>query len=461
MSWQDEWEVVKRLGGGGQGNTHLVKRKSDGQQGVLKTLRSDKKNDPQARARMHREAVALQTLSETAARVPDVIAGNTEGYHDKTIELYFVMTYIEGPTLDEYIQRHGRLSLTESIRVTKQVAHTLAIGHAESIQHRDLKPRNIIMAGVSADDGPDGIPFLVDYGLSFNLSTDIDLTKTQETLWNEFLSLPETNVQGYNQRDPRSDVTALAAIFYFCLTGHAPQLLRDANDRAPHRRVEKGIDHASEDELVIIQLNNMFDRAFSYSIASRFNNCEEFLSDVTRCLSVASDDDIDLAAIAAQSASTLIAGNRKARVAELASRAQEPFNGLSNMLQSLRATMGPFKISVKRTPVRQLPDGVDPLSENLVLDLNCGAVSASASRSYSLAARDMDIVVFAIQRNADSDGTTQSLEIAAVSEDVNATMKLVMNDAKKWLGGQMRTITTLHANDNAPPNQKPKRRGGF
>lgn len=131
MSWQDEWEVVKPLGGGGQGNTRLVKRKSGGNFGVLKTLRSDKKSDAQARARMHRERVALQTLSETAARVPEVIAGNTEGYQDKSIELYFVMTYIEGPTLDEYIQTSGPLSLGEAIRVTKQVAHTLAIGHGE------------------------------------------------------------------------------------------------------------------------------------------------------------------------------------------------------------------------------------------------------------------------------------------------------------------------------------------
>lgn len=317
------------------------------------------------------------------------------------------------------------------------------------------------MAGVTAEDGFDGIAFLVDYGLSFNINTDTDLTRTEESLWNEFLSLPETNVQGFDQRDPRSDVTALAAIFYFCLTGHSPQLLRDANDRAPHRRAERGIEHASNDELVIIQLNNMFDRAFRYSIASRFNNCEEFLSDVAKCLSVASDDDIDLAEIAAQSASILVAGNRKARVAELSTAAQAPFDRLSKELLNLRATMGPFKISIKRTPVRELPDGVDPLSENVVLDLTCAAVSASASRSYSLAARDMDIVVFAIQRDADSDGTTQALEIAVISDDANSIMKLVVNDAKKWLGGQMRAITTLHANDNAPPNKKPKRRGGY
>jgi len=61
--WDEKWEIVRALGGGGQGDTSIVKPKDftiSPQTFVLKTLKNQK--DPERRRRMHREVAALSTL---------------------------------------------------------------------------------------------------------------------------------------------------------------------------------------------------------------------------------------------------------------------------------------------------------------------------------------------------------------------------------------------------------------
>jgi serine/threonine protein kinase len=97
-AWEAKWEKQEDIGCGGQGKTILVISKvNPGRQGVLKTLNRGK--SVQARGRMHREVVALDTLSKASLKVPQVIDGNTNQYADENVELYFVMDYISGRKL--------------------------------------------------------------------------------------------------------------------------------------------------------------------------------------------------------------------------------------------------------------------------------------------------------------------------------------------------------------------------
>src|SRR5262249_50157237 len=144
----------------------------------------------------------------------------------------FVMEFVPGKTLRDEVAERKKLGLEEAMAITIDLCQTVAAAHRENVLHRDLKPANIIVRDLTKPD-----LVIVDYGLSFN-HKDEEATVTQvgEQLRNEFLALPETNIPGGDRRDKRSDITALAAIAYYCLTGNAPGHLRDARSLAPHRR---------------------------------------------------------------------------------------------------------------------------------------------------------------------------------------------------------------------------------
>lgn len=112
---------------------------------------------------------------------------------------------------------------------------------------------------------------IVDYGLSFN-SEDADVTVTDETFRNRSLDLPKTNTPAGNRRDPRSDITADCALYYYLLTGHVPGLLQGSDGRLPHMRSGDSLQETVKEKSWIGQLEFLFNRfqpvaEFRYRIA--------------------------------------------------------------------------------------------------------------------------------------------------------------------------------------------------
>jgi serine/threonine protein kinase len=269
--WSNSWEVLKKLGKGGQGETSLVKSISDPNRlGVLKTLKNNR--SPQARARFQIEVSILEALAYRGIKVPTVFESNTDRFKDEGTPLYFVMQYIEGRTLEEAVRTDGPLSLERASAMILDLGETMAAAHNEGVFHRDLKPANIIVRNAEAAD-----LVVVDYGLSFNSADDVEtLTKACEQFRNEFLALGETNTPGGNKRDLRIDVTALCAVLYFCLTGHFPGQILDGRARPPHRRDgARSIRHHISDDYRCNQVEMVFDRGFASDIERRFQTCSE------------------------------------------------------------------------------------------------------------------------------------------------------------------------------------------
>ncbi len=126
--WLNNWEIVRGLGEGGQGQTFLVRKiLQPDQQGVLKTL---KKNESmQARGRMRMEVTHLETLSFQKIKVPAVLDSNMEQYQDAGIPLYFVMDYIEGDTLKEAVRTKGPFQF-ETVAIRRFVSqHNFQAAH--------------------------------------------------------------------------------------------------------------------------------------------------------------------------------------------------------------------------------------------------------------------------------------------------------------------------------------------
>jgi serine/threonine-protein kinase len=137
---------------------------------------------------MFREVASLQTLDIQG--VPKVVESNADRYNDLRQNLYLVLDYIRGATLQERIQ-DGCLLLPDAISLLLKLVDIASYCHDQGVVHRDIKPDNVILKSNDVNN-----PVLLDFGQSFNHSDATDaLTVTDQQLGNRFISLPELQLK--------------------------------------------------------------------------------------------------------------------------------------------------------------------------------------------------------------------------------------------------------------------------
>jgi len=144
------FELLARLGEGGQGIVYLGRGTGPGEERVaIKVLRSTV--DAGVLQRLARELDAIHHVQPfVTARV---IEASTEG--DRR---YIVSEFIDGPTLQERIDAQGPMSEGDLLRLAVGTATALTAIHGAGVVHRDFKPANVLL-------GPDG-PRVVDFGIA-------------------------------------------------------------------------------------------------------------------------------------------------------------------------------------------------------------------------------------------------------------------------------------------------------
>src|SRR5262249_46314099 len=109
-----------------------------GQVVAIKVLPPSKAKLPQLLARFQREArLALRLKHPNVVRAFQM--GEANGLH------YLVMEYLEGETLDEVLQRRGKLPAVEAVPLIYQALLGLEHIHKQGLVHRDLKPGNLML----------------------------------------------------------------------------------------------------------------------------------------------------------------------------------------------------------------------------------------------------------------------------------------------------------------------------
>ena len=138
-------------------------------------------------------------------------------YGERDWLVYYVMPYIEGPTLREALDRVRRASVEDTLRGTCEVLDALAYAHGLGVVHRDVKPENIKLS-------PNGA-VLMDFGIAKAVTASAlsrsRLTRSGFTLGTSAYMSPE-QVAGQKDIDPRSDLYSLGCVMYECLTGAPP-----------------------------------------------------------------------------------------------------------------------------------------------------------------------------------------------------------------------------------------------
>ena len=130
--------------------------------------------------------------------------------------VYYVMPYLIGGSLQDYVKTHGTLSEQEAMKYVKQIASALKYMHEElHICHYDVKPANILLDNK-------GNAVLIDFGISKNYDAQGQETTTTPIGMSEGYAPIEQYQQNVEEFSPISDVYALGATLYFLLHGKRP-----------------------------------------------------------------------------------------------------------------------------------------------------------------------------------------------------------------------------------------------
>jgi len=199
----DGWRLDDRLGSGGWGQ--VFRASQAGQVRALKVMHPELAGDRSFVERFRREIMTLCSLPRHA----HLAALQDFGKDDGTGCWYLLMEYVDGPTLEQRLERGGPLELDEGVRLFAAVADGLAAAHQRGIVHRDFKPGNILLRQPAAE------PVLVDFGLA-TAAERPGVTRAGESAgYTAMFAAPE-QLRG-RPVDARTDVYCLAASLYYAL----------------------------------------------------------------------------------------------------------------------------------------------------------------------------------------------------------------------------------------------------
>jgi serine/threonine-protein kinase len=209
-----QYALKRKLGEGGMGEVWLAEHALLKRPCALKFIRPDLAAHPATAARFAREVQAVTGLTHVnTVRVYDY--GRAEDG-----SFYYVMEYLDGPTLEELVRENGPLPPGRVVYLLRQVCQALMEAHGAGLVHRDLKPGNVIVAALG---GLHDVAKLLDFGLVQDLSADAAdrLTRTGTVLGTPAYMSPE-QAAGESTLDARGDVYSLAAVAFFALAGRPP-----------------------------------------------------------------------------------------------------------------------------------------------------------------------------------------------------------------------------------------------
>jgi HD-like signal output (HDOD) protein len=209
------YRISRLLGQGGMGSVYLAEHVLIGRQVAIKVLDPQIAGHPDVVSRFFVEARAVNEI-----RHPNIVDVTDLGTHAG--QPFIVMEYLAGETLEARLERAGRLSDEETVRIARQVASALGAAHERGLVHRDLKPANIMLR--DHPDYPDFVKVL-DFGIAKLLgATGAPVAHHTEvgTLLGTPAYMSPEQCLGDMQLDHRSDVYSLGVILFLMLAGRLP-----------------------------------------------------------------------------------------------------------------------------------------------------------------------------------------------------------------------------------------------
>ncbi|MEU3916687.1 protein kinase [Streptomyces sp. NPDC029004] len=208
------FELEARLGGGGMGMVWRARDLALDRAVALKEVRPPDpglaEHDPEAaamlRERVLREARALARVNHPhVVTIHHIVDGAEHTYP------WLVMELVTGGSLQDRLNK-GPMTPVEAAGMGRDVLAALRAAHDVGIQHRDVKPANVLLR-------PDGRPVLTDFGIAA-IRESTSLTMTGSIIGTPDYMAPE-RISG-DDGGPGSDLWSLAMMLYVAVEGNHP-----------------------------------------------------------------------------------------------------------------------------------------------------------------------------------------------------------------------------------------------
>ena len=163
-----KYNIIKKLGQGGQGAVYLASQNYDGRLVAIKKVEVKPKGKESLESAIDKALIEIRMLKKVSAEPNCNIYISC--YIEHLVEwnngiIYLVMEFIDGPNLKEYVKPLYETQDSETLvkiiyKTSKAMSKALQEVHAHGILHRDIKPDNIVVQLST------GIPKLVDFGIA-------------------------------------------------------------------------------------------------------------------------------------------------------------------------------------------------------------------------------------------------------------------------------------------------------
>ncbi|HEX4713905.1 MAG TPA: serine/threonine-protein kinase [Ktedonobacteraceae bacterium] len=198
--------LEEELGRGSMGMVYRGKQVALGREVAVKILPQSITQDPSYVARFIREAQIIAGLNH-----PNIVQIYDAGQQNGV--LYFVMEYVQGPTVGSLLQLDGSMPQHLAAEYIAQIADALDAAYKErNVIHRDIKPENLMLDRW-------GRIKVMDFGLAHTLNLQ-QITLAQTLVGSIYYASPE-QIWG-KPLDNRSDIYALGVVLYEMVTGQRP-----------------------------------------------------------------------------------------------------------------------------------------------------------------------------------------------------------------------------------------------
>lgn len=272
------FEIHKEIGQGGMATVFLATNKKTGRQCALKVLFVKHTSNAKFVERFIREGKLLREFD-----TENIAKGFEYGVvgKDSKAPLYFMsMEYIEGPSIQEMLDKDGSFDEQKCIYVITEAAKGLAYMQERGIVHRDIKPDNIMWS-------QDGRVMLVDLGFATPIrGSDAAGEYEDETCGTVQYISPE-QAKGQADLDIRADIYSLGCTFYHMLIGELPFNGKDSMDIMA-KQVMEGL-NSGKFKKVSVHMHYFIEKMMSKDRDFRYQTAREIVEDIEEILEGAAD----------------------------------------------------------------------------------------------------------------------------------------------------------------------------
>lgn len=197
---------------------------------------------------------------------------NVYEYFEENNTAYFVMEFLDGMNLSEYISLNGgKLPLETSLEIIFKICNALKYVHEAGFIHRDISPDNIFMC-------KNGAVKLIDFGAARFSSEE---EKSFTIILKPGFAPPEQYEQVSDQ-GPKTDVYALGATLYYIITGVKP-------DESSNRKIQDIVEEPNQIDSSIPQyINDTILKAMAMEPSLRFESVDDFEKSLRKQIKVTS-----------------------------------------------------------------------------------------------------------------------------------------------------------------------------